>query len=677
MFRRARLSLALLLILPMLALVLASSFTVYVLTSSGGRQATAQVSDRLRVATADSVVDAVSAYLGKAQDVLMLNQAYLAKGIVDAADPAALGRLFLSQIRANRDFTYISYGSAAGWYVGANRNPDNGEILLALCERAGGPLKSYRVGQDEKPAALVTQNAAFDPRLRPWYLNALAGRGPAWYPVYKYAVWNGLGTGVSVTDSGPDGAVRGVLTADLALRQMSAFLAAIPVGNTGISAVLDTEGQLLAASFLPEPFRRSPSGIERLSVGTTGRDDLVRAWDRIRPALSSVGPTAAGSIAVDSPSGLLLVDWHLASLPREQRFVMVTVASASDFFGSFETAARQSLLATLATLAVAAGLVLLFARQLSRPIRRLGDHAAAVASGSAPEFAYPSRIREIERLAGQLSAMSRELTASRERLEGAMDQNAAELREARNRMSFTAFNAANLAHELQGPMGNSLLATTSLGTRTADIRASFAGKSLTQSELARFLDECTEISAIVQGNLERSAGIARGFKDVLVDQLGESRREIVLQSYLDQILFNYQPLLRREDIKVRKDWGEPVRLTIDPGLLSHIVANLINNAVAHAFAAPTGRPKEISLGVNRQDGIVRITFADNGLGMDPAVAAHIFDPLFTTARERGSSGLGMSITKRLIEQRAGGGIRVESVLGMGSQFMIELPADAV
>jgi signal transduction histidine kinase len=674
--RRARLSLTVLLIIPMLAIVLASSLTVYWLTASGGRQATALVSDRLRVSTAASVADAVLAYLGRALEILTLNQSYLAKGLVDTADPVALGRLFLCQIRANQDFTYIFYGSAAGWYVGANRNPDTGEILLAICARPGEPLKSYRVDPEERPVGLVAQTDAFDPRVRPWYLNALAGRGPAWYPVYKYAVWNSLGTGVSVADIGPDGAVRGVLTADVALRQMSAFLSAMPVGDTGISAVLDSAGQLLASSFLPEPFRRDAAGIARFTVDTVGRDALARAWDRIKMALAAAGPDAAGRFAVDSAAGSQLVDWRLVSLPRNQRFVVLTVVPARDFFDTFETAARQSLIATLAMLAAAVGLILLSARRLTLPIRRLGDHAEAVASGGSPDFAFPSRVREIERLGGQLTVMSRELTASRERLEGAMVQSSAELRDARNRLSFTAFNAANIAHELQGPLGNSLLAASSLGTRTADIRGSFGGKNLTQAELSRFLDECTEIAAIIQSNLERSATVARGFKDVQVDQLGESKREIELQAYLDQILFSYQPLLRREDIKVRRDWGAPVRLTIDPGLLSHILANLINNTVAHAFVEPTGRPKEISLGVCQDDNCVLFTFADNGRGMDAAVVGRIFDPLFTTAREQGSSGLGMSIIRRLIEKKAGGTIRVESAPDIGSRFLIRLPLAA-
>lgn len=672
--RTLRLSLAVYLFAPIFALILFSTLTVYWITYTSGRQATTQVTDRLRQMTAGNVAKAVADFLAEPQHVVELNQAYLEKGLVPVGDRQALARLFLAQIRACDQLTYISFGSTEGWYVGANRNPDTGEILLALCDQPGTPLKSYRIDPSDQIAGLVTQSAAFDPRLRIWYTSALAAKGISWYPVYKYATWASLGTGVSAAVLDPAGKPLGVTAADIALKQVSSYLKAIPVGESGLSAVLENDGKIIATSYLAEPFRRTAGGIERITADSAGNTSLLAAWTRLKPSLdTSPNPGRRGRFYLDTPAGPSLVDWEVVPNQPNHSLVAVTVLPTIDFYGDFDTAARQSFLLILTMLALSVALVFLITRRFTLPIRRLGEHAAALAAGGSPTFTHTSAIREIQHLADRLSGMAQELVSSRERLETAMTENVAELREVRNRVTSASFTAAGIAHELQGPLGNSLLAASNLATRTTDLRALFEAKQLTQSALDRFLAECAESAAIMQGNLERSSTIARGFQNVLVDQLGESKREIVLQPYLDQILFNLKPLLRREGITVQCDWGEPVRLVIDPGLLSHILANLVNNAVAHAFSEPTGRPKELTLLVRQDEAGTLLVFSDNGRGMSDEVLGRIFEPLYTTGRERGNTGLGLSLIRRSIEVKTRGSVKVESILGQGTRFHIRFP----
>jgi two-component system NtrC family sensor kinase len=67
-----------------------------------------------------------------------------------------------------------------------------------------------------------------------------------------------------------------------------------------------------------------------------------------------------------------------------------------------------------------------------------------------------------------------------------------------------------------------------------------------------------------------------------------------------------------------------------------------------------------------------VTFRDNGPGIPDHVVSKIFDPFFTTKKVGDGTGLGLSIVHGIIE-RHGGEIRVETQLGAGTTFVVELP----
>jgi signal transduction histidine kinase len=70
---------------------------------------------------------------------------------------------------------------------------------------------------------------------------------------------------------------------------------------------------------------------------------------------------------------------------------------------------------------------------------------------------------------------------------------------------------------------------------------------------------------------------------------------------------------------------------------------------------------------------LHLVVADRGVGIDPKVLAHIFDPYFTT--KRGGTGLGLPITKNIVEG-LGGTIGVTSAPGAGTEIVVDLPIDS-
>ncbi|MGH7715298.1 MAG: sensor histidine kinase, partial [Vulcanimicrobiaceae bacterium] len=104
---------------------------------------------------------------------------------------------------------------------------------------------------------------------------------------------------------------------------------------------------------------------------------------------------------------------------------------------------------------------------------------------------------------------------------------------------------------------------------------------------------------------------------------------------------------------------------IDPGDLTHAVTNLLDNAIKYSHGT-------ISVGVRIEDRSVAVDVADEGPGIDPYAAAHVFDRFYRgDNRDIPGSGLGLAIAKRAIE-RASGTLTLRSD-SRGSRFTITLP----
>ncbi|NPV04146.1 MAG: PAS domain S-box protein [Syntrophaceae bacterium] len=125
--------------------------------------------------------------------------------------------------------------------------------------------------------------------------------------------------------------------------------------------------------------------------------------------------------------------------------------------------------------------------------------------------------------------------------------------------------------------------------------------------------------------------------------------------------------VRTFEVDVQQDM--PGMVT-DPDAIEQPLINLLINA-AQAADKPDSR---IRLTVRRREngGGLVIEVEDNGCGMDRKTASRIFDPFFTTKAEGLGTGLGLYISKNLIES-AGGSIAVDSEIGRGTTFRVVLP----
>ncbi len=115
--------------------------------------------------------------------------------------------------------------------------------------------------------------------------------------------------------------------------------------------------------------------------------------------------------------------------------------------------------------------------------------------------------------------------------------------------------------------------------------------------------------------------------------------------------------------------GHPMHVRTDAEQISRVFANIISNAI-QAMNAKDGQ-LDIDTGAE-DDGFVWIKFQDNGCGIPEDNLDKIFEPLFTTKPK--GIGLGLAITKRLVEQN-GGKIEIASQTGQGTTFTVKLPLE--
>lgn len=120
---------------------------------------------------------------------------------------------------------------------------------------------------------------------------------------------------------------------------------------------------------------------------------------------------------------------------------------------------------------------------------------------------------------------------------------------------------------------------------------------------------------------------------------------------------------------------EPVILDADPGRLQQMVTNLLNNAAK--YMDPGG---DIWVTAKVTGGTVMLRVRDSGMGLDPEVLPHIFDPFWQLERtfdhSQNGLGIGLALVRKLAEMHGGSASASSAGLGRGSEFVVCLPADS-
>jgi len=222
---------------------------------------------------------------------------------------------------------------------------------------------------------------------------------------------------------------------------------------------------------------------------------------------------------------------------------------------------------------------------------------------------------------------------------------------------------AGVAHELNNPIGfvhANLQLLEEQTRKIAEAAPGSAGALKAREAVHKLLVRSREGTARVKKIVEDLRTFSRVDHAELL--------EVDLHEGIDRTLSLMEPRLK-DGIRVVKQYGELPPVRCYAGQLNQVFMNLLMNA---CDAMPEGG--EITIRTARTEQGVRLDFSDTGPGIPPEIRSRIFDPFFTTKAVGRGTGLGLSISHGIVE-RHGGRIGVESSVGSGTTFSLELPLD--
>jgi len=291
---------------------------------------------------------------------------------------------------------------------------------------------------------------------------------------------------------------------------------------------------------------------------------------------------------------------------------------------------RPLLLGAAALLAVVVLVSVLTSVTINRPVRALIRQAGQVARGEQARVEQGAgSTRELVQLSDALAGMARTLG---------------------ERAEYIRTFASHISHEFKTPL-TTIRGTVELLQERYD--------EMTPDERARFLSNLDQASTRLERLVRRLLEQARA--DAL--QPGDETTEIA--SAVDRAVREHGAAVSVEHE------GDPGRARISGETLQEILSNLLDNARQHG-----GERVRVSIRTRRDPQPpprVELTLVDDGRGVSEANASRIFTPFFTTARDRGGSGLGLSIVRSLLEAH-GGTIDLVGREKPGTRFRIRLPA---
>lgn len=347
-------------------------------------------------------------------------------------------------------------------------------------------------------------------------------------------------------------------------------------------------------------------------------------------------------IAQDSTGEEQLIVFSPAGPPSESKGLLQMGTSTTPLK---EQLLQQLLIfVVLSVLALAGGIILYIPvlRRTLVPLSRMVEVVQQTDAGNLAErFPTDQGQVEIDRLSTSFNGML-------ERLELSFEAE----RESKELMRQFI---ADASHELRTPL------TSIHGFLEVLLRGAADNPQKLQAALTSMHGESRRINKLVEDLL-------------LLTKLDQAPQLQLTEIRLDALLreMESQLLMLAGQRKVRFDLTAQVKAAADPDKMKQVILNLFHNAVQHTHE--TEGLITVSLNVSGEH--AELTVQDNGSGIDPEHLPHIFDRFYRSessrTRKSGGAGLGLSITRSIIEAHKGT-ISARSELGRGTSFQLTLP----
>ena len=452
--------------------------------------------------------------------------------------------------------------------------------------------------------------------------------------------------------------IAGVLFARVSLNFLTQIAARSQVGKTGYSYVLDHRSVVIS---------ETGSKINPYLLQDLRGRSFVRELSKLALASGIQSPIVYRGLRGEEVMGT-------GAIVRRVQWMVVVELPTAEAYAPVRKLIYVMGAVTLASALVAVGFGVAFARSITNPLKSLTSAATKMSSGMFETRVNIAASNELGKLANAFNSMASQLQVSFTQLE---HQNAQLQRLDKLKDEFLA----NTSHELRTPLNGIIGLTESLidgatGQLPEPTISNLEIIAFSGRRLSNLINDILDFSQLKHKNIELQ------IKPVGI-------REIV-----DIVVTLSQPLIGTKNLQLINSVTPDLPLVdADENRVQQVLYNLIGNAIkftesgtveisanAISLESPELADKESSVTSQLQSLILRsklqITVSDTGIGIAEDKLERIFKSFEqadgSTAREYGGTGLGLAVTKKLVELH-GGEIQVSSKVGIGSQFTFSLP----
>jgi signal transduction histidine kinase len=497
-------------------------------------------------------------------------------------------------------------------------------------------------------------STAYDPRNRPWYIQAKQHPGQVMVTEpYKAVTTTDVNIGVVTALVNQRKTVYGVIGADITLTNLTNYIAGFNIGNNRKMILVDKNGTILADKDYSQLFRK---------VNNILKDKT--------------------SYFLNTKKGIIVIDntYLIFYTSPELGWKIGVFISSNNIKQEINKSIRIILLFVFIALFLLSVITMIFLKYtIIRPLSNLTEVSKTITeTGNLDQKIEIESSGEIRALANSFKVMVeklhseegikkqilKELAEHRDHLEELVNERTGELTIAKEKAEsadhFKSAFLATMSHELRTPL-NSIIGFSGI---------------LLQGLADSLNDEQKKQMEIICNSSEHLLALINNILDISKIEAGQltlAKESFNLPALFDKVKSVINPIIKNKNLLLEFDIDSAVStITGDRRRVEQILLNLLSNAVKFSEHG------SIRIKCYIQENKVLISVADTGIGIKKENIDNLFKAFWQAenglTRQYEGTGLGLSICKKLVEMMDGI-ILVESVWGQGSTFSVTLPID--
>ncbi|MGD9057701.1 MAG: adenylate/guanylate cyclase domain-containing protein [Desulfobacterales bacterium] len=264
--------------------VLAALLAIIVYSYFSNRRDALALSQEVLGAIERRIAGELDAFIVPIEDTVQLTADFLENTPFDIHNRDLLEPLAFRVLDNLSQVSNFIVGDLQGNFLMIARQPD-GSLHTKIIERSGGAARTTWIRRD--PAGSVVDEETvfddpYDPRERPWFIGAVKSQEPFWTDFYIFFTSQTHGATISLPIMGKNDERLGVFGLDIELKDISAFLETLKIGQNGEAIIIDEDGYIVAHPEIKKMVKKEGDLYKPIVVEELGNPVLNRAYNRFR-----------------------------------------------------------------------------------------------------------------------------------------------------------------------------------------------------------------------------------------------------------------------------------------------------------------------------------------------------------------------------------------------------------